>query len=141
MNQTQTENCDKEAEKDSNEAMSEGEGKDSDEEIIARNNKQRRKEKEKLTRKQPTNTMEAKTKTPTMAGLVLPQPGDKSVAGEASTQRDSLTGNISKKTKQVRDLHIFVSIHSIQFPHHVSVIRLRRRPSRSKYLMWGTLAL
>jgi hypothetical protein len=55
--QTQIEDCDKEYEQDSNEAMSDGEGsvydKDSDEEIIARNIKRRRKEKEKKTRKQP----------------------------------------------------------------------------------------
>ncbi len=113
--QTQTEDSDHEAEQYSNEALSDGEGsvydKDSDEEIIARNNKRRRKEKVKTTGKKSLQKMRAKTKQPTLAGLVLPVRGDKSVAGEAfdkldSTQRELVTGNINKKTKQVRAQHI-----------------------------------
>ncbi len=108
--QTELEDSDKEDNQDINEEMSEGEGsvydKDSDEEIIARGIKRRRKEKEKTTKKKPIKRLGGRRKQQTIAGLVLPQPGDKSVAGEAfgkldSTQRDVLTGNINKKTKQV----------------------------------------
>jgi hypothetical protein len=116
--QTPSDDCDKETDQCSNEALSDGEGsvydKDSDEEIIARNNKRRRKEKEKTTGKKALKKTGAKNNQPTLAGLVLPVRGDKTVAGEAfdkldSTQRELVTGKINKKTKQVRAQHLSIS--------------------------------
>ena len=79
---------------------------------IAKKLEVERQEKEQTTRKHAIKKLGARTKKPTMAkkqtmaGLVLPQPGDKSVAGEAfgkldATQRDVLTGTINKKTNEI----------------------------------------